>query len=584
MPRYNVYKMARFQDEESQKKLEELRRTEEEELAEILSQKYGVKYIDLSMVSVNTDALRLIDEDRARSVEVAAFDKTGKKLNLAVRSPAKDETKLLVEELEERGYDVDVYMVSQQSLERAWGYYKDLSGAVESDRGVLDISETRVREMIDEIDSMESAQEKINEALSMQKAYRVSRFIEVVIAAAISLHASDIHFEPEEEYVRLRYRLDGVLQNVLEFGPETYNLVRSRIKLVSGLYLNVTDEAQDGRFSIRIDDKDIEVRTSVLPDAYGESIVMRLLDPSTIALSMEELGIESYLFDIIQEQIQKPNGMVLTTGPTGSGKTTALYAFLKRIHNPEIKIVTIEDPVEYHLPGIVQTQVEEDYSFAQGLRSTLRQDPDIIMVGEIRDREVAETAVNAALTGHLVFSTLHTNNAAGTFPRLIDLGVNAKVIGSAVNIAMAQRLVRRLCPQCAQETTLSEEDKAHVDEILAKITRPEVMPENTTRVYEAVGCDACNDTGYSGRIGVFEAILMDERVEEVMQTNPSEHDIQEAAHGQGILTMRQDGILKVLNGTTSLAELRRVVGLAGRYYEGHESEDTSTDDFSSHVV
>ena len=237
--------------------------------------------------------------------------------------------------------------------------------------------------------------------------------------------------------------------DITNINRETYDLLLSRIKLVSGLKLNLKNKAQDGRFSVKINESDIEIRTSMLPDAYGESMVMRILNPNTISLSMEDLGIEKKLFEVLEKEIGKPNGMILTTGPTGSGKTTTLYAFLRKIQTPEKKIITIEDPIEYHLPGIVQTQTDgKNYTFSNGLRSTLRQDPDIIMVGEIRDEDVASTAINAALTGHLVFSTLHTNNAAGSFPRLIDLGVNPKIISSAVNIVIAQRLIRKLCKSC----------------------------------------------------------------------------------------------------------------------------------------
>jgi type IV pilus assembly protein PilB len=569
--------MVQFNDEEGQKRLQERRKEEEEELAQMLSEKYGVQYQDLSMVSINTNALQLIDEERARRAEAAAFARTGDSVHLAVRSPNADEVKQLVDDLEERGFDITLYMVSQESLKRAWDYYSDIQSTVSSESGVMDISEERVSKLMQQVTGLREAKDYINGELEGNDQYRISRFIEATLASGIAIEASDIHFEPEEEYVRLRFRLDGVLQDVLEFDRETYDLLRSRIKLVSGLYLNITDEAQDGRFSIRIDQKDIEVRTSVLPDAYGESIVMRLLDPSTIGLPMEELGIEDYLFSILEEQINQPNGMILTTGPTGSGKTTALYAFLKRIHEPEIKIVTIEDPVEYHLPGIVQTQASEDYTFAQALRSTLRQDPDVIMVGEIRDPEVAETGVNAALTGHLVFSTLHTNNAAGTFPRLIDLDVNPKIIGSAVNLAMAQRLIRRLCNECKEKVELDGTDKRHVDEILESIERDDVIPDNTTEVYRAVGCKECGDTGYSGRIGIFEAILMDEKIEQLVQEKPSEREINEAARPQGILSMRQDGLLKVLEGISSLDELERVVGLAGEYHD-NVSEDDPTEE------
>jgi type II secretory ATPase GspE/PulE/Tfp pilus assembly ATPase PilB-like protein len=381
------------------------------------------------------------------------------------------------------------------------------------------------------------------------------------MAGALSLGASDVHLEPEEESVRMRYRLDGVLIEVLTFDAPTYALIASRIKLLSGLKLNIKNAAQDGRFSIVVNEKEIEIRTSILPGAYAETIVMRVLDPSTIALPMEALGFDKYLVDIFKVEIAKPNGMILNTGPTGSGKTTTLYAFLRQVHNPGIKIVTIEDPIEYHLPGIVQTQVSKNYTFAEGLRSTLRQDPDVIMVGEIRDAEVAATAVHASLTGHLVFSTLHTNDAAGTFPRLIDMGVNADILGAAVTTAMAQRLVRRLCPTCRTQRTMNAEEKKLMEPLLNHIPHPEDLPKNRDLMWVAKGCDSCGSIGYKGRIAVVEVVLMDKEIEECVRHSSSERDIWKAARHQGIRRIAQDGAVKVLQGVTSLEELGRVVDL-----------------------
>jgi type II secretory ATPase GspE/PulE/Tfp pilus assembly ATPase PilB-like protein len=255
--------------------------------------------------------------------------------------------------------------------------------------------------------------------------------------------------------------------------------------------------------------------------------------------------------------------MILTTGPTGSGKTTTLYAFLKKIHSPDVKIITIEDPIEYHLPGIVQTQVESEknYTFSEGLRSTLRQDPDVIMIGEIRDNETAQIAVNSSLTGHLVFSTLHTNSAAGSFPRLIDLGVNPRIISSAINITLAQRLVRKLCPHCKQKVEMTAEEKTKIESILNSITDKNEIPAERASRFKPVGCEKCHMTGYIGRIGIYEGILTDENINKAIEYSTSEADIQKAASTQGILTMSQDGIIKVLSGTTSLEELERVIDL-----------------------
>ena len=268
------------------------------------------------------------------------------------------------------------------------------------------------------------------------------------------------------------------------------------------------------------------------------------------------------LLAVVEKEISKPNGMLLTTGPTGSGKTTTLYAFLRKIHTPGVKIITIEDPIEYHLPGIVQTQVEvaKHYTFASGLRSALRQDPDVMMVGEIRDEETAEIAINASLTGHLVFSTLHTNNAAGTFPRLIDLGINPKTMTSAISLAMAQRLVRKLCTVCKKEASIEGVLRERLEKLLATLPATAV-PSQKTVMWTPVGCEKCNNTGYKGRTGIYEAIKADSAIEKTVQENPSEREIEEAARPQGIPTMAQDGLLKMLNGETSLEELERVVNL-----------------------
>jgi type II secretory ATPase GspE/PulE/Tfp pilus assembly ATPase PilB-like protein len=316
--------------------------------------------------------------------------------------------------------------------------------------------------------------------------------------------------------------------------------------------------------------EEISIRTSLIPGAYGESIVMRILDPKSIQVKLEEIGIERFLYSVVEQEIAKPNGLILVTGPTGSGKTTTLYAFLRKIYSPEIKIITIEDPVEYHLTGVTQTQTNDDkgYTFVEGLRSALRQDPDVVMVGEIRDRETAETAVQSALTGHMVFSTLHTNNAAGVIPRLIDLGINPKILVSALSLSIAQRLVRKLCQFCKKEKVLTEEEtriiKVVTDSIKNEgknLSNYNINPEAPVKIFAAVGCEKCNMTGFKGRIGIFEAIKTDEAIEKIMPENPSEREIKKVARTQGILSMRQDGLVKILNGVTSMEEVQSVVDL-----------------------
>ncbi len=555
--------MLEFSDE-GEKRVEFLRKREEEELAQMLSKKYGVEYVDLSLVAVNSDALRVIPEAEAKAAEAAAFGKVSKRLSVAVRAPESDKVKVLVKKLEEQGYEVVLFMCSQESLKRAYLRYADLSYATETKAGVFELSNEELEQLLDKVKGLEDITKLITEAIELKKAYRITRILEVILAGGLSTGASDIHFEPEEAEVRLRYRLDGVLVDVLKFDHETYRLTLSRLKLLSGLKLNIEGQAQDGRFSIKIRGDEIELRTSILPGNYADTLVLRILNPKAIGVQLEELGLEEKLRLRLEHEITKPNGMILTTGPTGSGKTTSLYAFLRKVNSPGSKIITIEDPIEYHLQGIVQTQVEKGkYTFAEGLRSALRQDPDIIMVGEIRDGEVAEVAINAALTGHLVFSTLHTNDAAGSFPRLIDLGVDEKVISSAVNAALAQRLVRKLCQACKKERPATPEEKIIIDKHLATITDKTLVPPKTDVVWDAnpTGCPECHGRGYKGRVGIFEAVFMDEAIETILRSKPSEREIAAAAKPQGIPTMQEDGIIKILRGVTSMEELGRVVDL-----------------------
>ncbi len=561
---YNRVIMVTFDERRQDERVQALHGREEEELAATLAAHYNVPYVDLSAHPINIDSLRLIKEADARAAEMAVFNVMDKKIQVAVLSPLNEAAKAVVADFAAKGYVPEVFMVSHQSLRKVWERYKDLSYSFETKSGALDISNDDILGMTSSVKSLADIKKMIEEVLTMKKSYRISRILEIILAGSISLKASDIHLEPEATHVRLRYRLDGVLTDILFFDSETFGLLLSRIKLVSELKLNVNAIAQDGRFSIKLGDQEIEVRTSLLPGPNGESVVMRVLNPDSIAATIESLGIHPKLLARIEKLLHKPNGLILTTGPTGSGKTTTLYAFLKRIYTPDIKVITIENPIEYHVEGIVQTQTDSDkhYTFAEGLRSALRQDPDVIMVGEIRDNETAEVAVNAALTGHLVLSTLHTNNAAGAFPRLLDLGVNAKVISSAISISIAQRLVRTLCTQCKKEKILAGDEKETVDRILGKITDPSYLEGvQREKIWQAVGCDACNHTGYKGRLGVYEAVIMDEDIEKVVVNYPSERDIREAAKSQHLLDLPQDGVIKALEGKTTLEELDRMIDL-----------------------
>jgi type IV pilus assembly protein PilB len=385
----------------------------------------------------------------------------------------------------------------------------------------------------------------------------ITKILDTILGGSIKLEASDIHIEPKENEAKLRIRLDGILQDVLIFERKIYEALLSRIKLLSGMKLNIFDRPQDGRFTVFFEKLPIEIRSSTLPAEWGESVVMRILNPKSL-ISLEELGLREDLLKIFKEEIKKPNGMIIVTGPTGSGKTTTLYGILKEIQRPEIKIITIEDPIEYHLEGITQTQVDPKagYDFANGLRAIVRQDPDVILVGEIRDFETAQIAIQAALTGHLVLTTLHTNDAAGTVARLIALGEKPVNIAPAINMAVAQRLVRKVCKRCS---VLEKPSKEEFEKIKEGLKNLNVKIPKDLKIKKARGCEDCNFTGYRGRTGIFEAFLVDEEMERFILTSPSISDLREMAKKKGMVTMYQDGLLKVIDGITTIEEVERVV-------------------------
>ena len=558
-------------DEEKQKKaLADIRIEEEEQLVQMLAEsKYGVPYVNMDRLGVDNESLRAISEKDARDLEIGPFKLSGKNIYIAVLRPTKELLSKLKEELTRKNLVPAFYMASHASIKKIWERYSVLSMAEGSKAGGIDISSEVLRETAKDIKTMQDIGVLIKGAIEGTQKHKVSHILEIILAGAIAIKASDIHIESEKDEGRLRVRLDGVLQDVINFSHEIYHLLNSRIKLLSGMKLTST-VAQDGRFSIQEGKDELSIRSSMIPGAYGESIVMRILDPKSIQMKLEDAGMEPFLYKIIQEEIKKPHGLILITGPTGSGKTTTLYAFLSRIYSPEIKIITIEDPIEYHLAGITQTQTndEKGYTFLEGLRSALRQDPDVVMVGEIRDRETANIAVESALTGHMVFSTLHTNNAAGVIPRLIDLGVNPKILVSALSLSIAQRLVRNLCVNCKKEKTPTDKESETMKAIIESIKTEgkdlknyNIDPSVPFKLYEPVGCEKCHMTGYKGRIGIFEAIRTDEAIEKIIPMNPSEREIKKVAITQGILSMRQDGIVKIINGITSFDEVQSEVDM-----------------------
>ena len=565
--------MVTYHEDEQNKLLADLRAQEEEALVRDTATKIGVPYRDLTAENINSDALRLIPEDLARSAEMATFAMVDKKLDIAVKSPTNEKALAEINRLEGHDYETTLYMVSERSLVKAWDRYHDMSQSETARGGLLDIADENLQEIVANVHKNEDVQERLKAIFASHDTHQVSKIMETVFGSAIALGSSDVHFEPEESFTRLRLREDGVLQEIIQIEPSIYQKLLNRVKFISGMKLTNTSIAQDGRFTIVYKGMEVEVRVAVAPGAYNESIVLRILNPEGLAVDFEKLGIEPKLFKIFEREIAKPNGMILTTGPTGSGKTTTLYSFLKKIYSPEIKMITIEDPIEYHLPGITQEQVnhEKGFDFLAGLRAALRQDPDVIMVGEIRDKETATIAINASLTGHMVFSTLHTNNAAGTIPRLLDLGVQPGILAAALTVSIAQRLVRKLCPECKKQATLSPEKTNLLRMIVANgeslgkdFASYNIHSDMEFVCYEPVGCDTCHHTGFKGRVGLYEAILTDDAIAKIMTKvpAPTEREVKQAAQHQKIFTMIEDGVIKILTGVTSFDEIQGVVDLS----------------------
>ncbi|HYU64653.1 MAG TPA: GspE/PulE family protein, partial [Candidatus Paceibacterota bacterium] len=487
---------------------------------------------------------------------IAIIYRNGSALVAALLDPERPETKAIIEDLQHRGFIIKSVLTTPEALEQVLSRYTTLKNVELFELGAIEINEKEIDKLQKEIDTIADLRQQV-------QVVPITKLLEILLAGALKTQASDIHFEPEADHVRLRYRLDGLLNDVTNLDQEYYTKVLNRIKVISKLKLNVHRSPQDGRFTIRQQSVDIEVRVSVLPSEFGETIVMRLLDPRTIRTKLEELGMRDDVLALVKEQIQKPNGTLLTTGPTGSGKTTTLYAFINFLNTPDMKIITIEDPIEYHIQGISQTQVDpgKGYSFASGLRSIVRQDPDIILVGEIRDFETADIALNAALTGHIVLSTIHTNDAAGTIPRLIDLGIKPPLIAPAISMAMAQRLVRKLCETCRKKGAIEPTELKRIKTELEPLKNRFKLPNlnDKLEVYFPGKCHECNETGYRGRIGVFEVFIITKEMEKLILSSPAISDIHDLAIQQGMITMTQDGYLKLLDGITSIEEIHRML-------------------------
>ncbi|MEK7636577.1 MAG: ATPase, T2SS/T4P/T4SS family [Patescibacteria group bacterium] len=556
--------MSQFNEDRQNLKLYQIKAEEEEALTKIISEKYGIPYLDVFHMPINSDFIRILNEEDARNGELAVIQKIGRKLQIIVKNPEKAETKQVLEKISRMNYTYQLFIASHRGLEQVLKLYKTLKTLVGVSAGQITIAEEALERYKARIHNVSDIRNLLVETL--QKS--ISEILEIIIAGALKIDASDIHIEPEEANVRIRYRLNGVLQDIISIEHKAFKFLIGRIKLISGLKLNVVERTQDGRFTIKLPTSEIEVRVSVLPGSYGENFVLRVLDPEKINLSLVDLGIRPETSEEIARQLERPSGMILAIGPTGSGKTTTLYTFLKILHTAEIKIITIEDPIEYHLPGIEQTQVNpsKDYTFALGLNSILRQDPDVILVGEIRDFETAETAIHAALTGHLVFSTLHTNDTAGTILRLVDMGIKPQIIVPAINMAISQRLMRKLCIHCKKPDAFNDHEiemiKKELDSFPKKprIEKPNIELKSVL-IYRPGVCEQCDGTGYNGRVGVFEIVLFDETFEKLVLNNTtSESDMRKAIFAQGQITMKQDAVLRILEGITDISELKRVFG------------------------
>ncbi len=510
----------------------------EEDLAKAIGVQWGYPYVSLSSTPVDPEVVRLVPQHIASRHKVLAFGRNGDRLLVALVDPlnllALDDVRLVT------GMDVEARITTEDELMQAINKYYHVGTIFEQAvvteeeaAGDEEVSLDRLREMVDEAP--------------------VVKLVNVILDQAIREGASDVHIEPHRNGLHVRYRIDGVLHDVMSPPKNLKAALVSRIKIVANLDIAERRKPQDGRIHLKVDGREIDLRVSTLPTMFGEKVVMRILDQSNALISLNRLGMASDVQATWEELASKPYGMILVTGPTGSGKTTTLYATLSKINTLDKNIITVEDPVEYQLPRINQVQVnpKAGLTFATGLRSILRQDPDVIMVGEIRDRETAEIAVQAALTGHLVLSTLHTNDAPSAFTRLVDMGIEPFLITSSVIGVLAQRLARQICAKCKEAYRPPREAVRRLSEELAEV--------EDLVLYRGAGCEYCRQTGYKGRTGVYELLVVTDRIRELVVRRASANEIREAARAEGFRTMRDDGIRKVLEGVTTIEEILRVV-------------------------
>ncbi|MBI4426101.1 MAG: type II/IV secretion system protein [Candidatus Kerfeldbacteria bacterium] len=541
-------------EEKFREKMAEIKLKEKEHLTQERGSRLGLPYINLTGFPIGPETLATIAKDVAVKLQVVCFLRSGHEIRLAAVDPERDGVAQLVETIAaENNAHVGLYVISEHSFLSALKLYDRIPQPRKVTTG-LEIRQDAVRRYRQELKDFRALEQKV-------RSVPLTEVFTLILAGAIEAAASDVHIEAEEQDVKVRYRIDGVLQTVAALPKDAWPRIINRIKLIAGLKINVDKVPQDGRVTLLLDNQHIDVRVSTLPTAYGESVVMRLLMGSNVSITFEQLGLRGRAFRLLVQHIDRPNGMLLTSGPTGSGKTTTLYAIAVKLNKPDTKIITLEDPIEYSLPGINQSQVDwsKGYTFAKGLRAMLRQDPDIVMVGEIRDLETAETAIQAALTGHLVLSTLHTNDAIGVIPRLLSMGTKPYLLAPALNLMMGQRLVRKICDRCVVDDQLDPEMLERVKRALADIpaSSPDRPGQHTSwRFKKGAGCDVCHGIGYRGRIGIFEVLEMNGQLEKlILSGTAAEADLRELARDQGMLTMAQDGLLKALDGITTVEEV-----------------------------
>ena len=540
-------------------KMEDIELKHREEMVKREAEEKGIPYINLMGFAMGPEALKTIPLEEAKQEKVVCFLLLEGNARFGAVNPEREEAKRVVERVGNTYHvKTDVYAISEHSLAQAIKIYEHLPKEREAVKGI-DITDEELSRFTSNINNL-------SDFNAFLKNVSTTDLVTLLIAAGVKLRASDIHLEPRENKFIVRFRIDGVLHDITDLNDEQARLINSRLKLLSGLKLNVTNRTQDGRFTIYLPKDRIDVRASSLPTDFGETLTLRLLMASIANLKLEDLGLNAESLKVLEKQLKKPAGMIISTGPTGSGKTTTLYAIMNRLNSEEAKIITIEDPIEYRLPSISQSQVDpkRDYTFAKGLKSLVRQDPDILMVGEIRDGETTEIAIQAALTGHLLLTTLHTNDAPSAPARLLSLGAKPALLAPALNIIIGQRLVRRLCENCKKETTLSSEEKEAVEKLIATWPKEaKIKPPSPEKIkfYSAPGCDKCQNFGYWGRVGIFEFILADDDLKNaIISGNSAEHQIRELAKKEGLLTMAHDGLMKVTEGITSVEEVIKAVG------------------------